>query len=501
MGLISLTGSLVRMSPAHGRPGLFSFSDRFAGTCSQKEAHLRTATRLSKGDQRQPDSQDISKFKSYTLANFNQIPHIQELDEETRFAMEVVGRVLPFRANNYVVEPLIDWQRVPDDPIFKLTFPQRGMLLPHHFQSMAAALRRHANTAELNQIAHRIRLALNPHPAGQLHDNVPLLDGRQIEGMQHKYRQTVLFFPSQGQTCHAYCTFCFRWAQFVGLDELKFATRESETLIAYLREHPEITDVLFTGGDPMIMKTQVLAAYLEPLMEADLPHLRTIRIGSKALSYWPYRFTSDNDADQLMALFRRITDSGLQLAFMAHFSHPAELSTDAVRKAISRLHAAGAQIRTQSPLLAHINDDPEIWSQMWREQVRLGCVPYYMFVVRDTGAQHYFGIPLARAYDIFREAYKDVSGIARTVRGPSMSSHPGKIEILGIRELAGEKVFMLRMLQGRDPDWVLRPFFARYDPDAIWLDDLKPAFGEERFFFEEESLSAANPVPSGGAVG
>jgi hypothetical protein len=124
-----------------------------------------------------------------------------------------------------------------------------------------------------------------------------------------------------------------------------------------------------------------------------------------------------------------------------------------------------------------------------------------MFVVRDTGAQHYFGIPLARAYDIFREAYKDVSGIARTVRGPSMSSHPGKIEILGIRELAGEKVFMLRMLQGRDPDWVLRPFFARYDPDAIWLDDLKPAFGEERFFFEEESLSTANPVPSGGAVG
>ncbi|MCZ6832827.1 MAG: lysine 2,3-aminomutase [Acidobacteria bacterium] len=443
----------------------------------------------------------MSKFKSYTLANFNQIPHIQELDEETRFAMEVVGRVLPFRANNYVVEQLIDWQRVPDDPIFKLTFPQREMLLPHHFQSMAAALRRHATTAELNQIAHRIRMALNPHPAGQLHDNVPLLDGRQIEGMQHKYRQTVLFFPSQGQTCHAYCTFCFRWAQFVGLNELKFATRESDTLIAYLREHPEVTDVLVTGGDPMIMKTQVLAAYLEPLMAADLPHLRTIRIGSKALGYWPYRFTSDNDADQLMALFRRITDSGLQLAFMAHFSHPEELSTDAVRKAISRLHAAGAQIRTQSPLLAHINDDPEIWSQMWREQVRLGCVPYYMFVVRDTGAQHYFGIPLARAYDIFREAYKGVSGIARTVRGPSMSSHPGKIEILGIRELAGEKVFMLRMLQGRDPDWVLRPFFARYDPDAIWLDDLKPAFGEERFFFEEESLSAANPVPSGGAVG
>lgn len=462
---------------------------------------MRHATGLNKGDQCQPESQVIPKFRAYTLANFHQLPQIQELDEETRFAMEVVGRVLPFRANNYVVEQLIDWNRVPDDPIYKLTFPQREMLLPHHFQSMAAALRRHAGATELNQIAHRIRLSLNPHPAGQLHDNVPLLDGRRIEGVQHKYRQTVLFFPSQGQTCHAYCTFCFRWAQFVGLDELKFATRESATLISYLQEHPEVTDVLFTGGDPMIMKTQVLAAYLEPLMAADLPHLRTIRIGSKALAYWPYRFTTDSDAGPLMDLFRRVTESGLQLAFMAHFTHPAELSTAAVREAIGRLRASGAQIRTQSPLLAHINDDPEVWSQMWREQVRLGCVPYYMFVVRDTGAQHYFGIPLARAYDIFREAYKDVSGIARTVRGPSMSSHPGKIEILGIREMAGENVFMLRMLQGRDPDWVLRPFFARYDPDAIWLDDLKPAFGEERFFFEEERPPGANPVPPVGAVG
>ena len=108
-----------------------------------------------------------------------------------------------------------------------------------------------------------------------------------------------------------------------------------------------------------------------------------------------------------------------------------------------------------------------------------------MFVVRDTGAQHFFGVPLERAWQIFRQAYQGISGLGRSVQGPCMSTHPGKIQVLGVTELYGEKVFSLRFVQGRNPDWVLRPFFARYDPNAIWLDDLKPAFGEQKFFFEE----------------
>ena len=162
-----------------------------------------------------------------------------------------------------------------------------------------------------------------------------------------------------------------------------------------------------------------------------------------------------------------------------------ELSTGAVREAIRAVRGTGAQIRTQSPLLRHINDDPEMWARMWHKQVQMGCIPYYMFAVRDTGAQHYFGVPLVRAHHIFREAYKKVSGLGRTVRGPSMSATPGKVQIDGTPTINGKKVMQLRFLQGRNPDWVQRPFFAEYDEDAIWLDDLKPAFGE-RFFFEQE---------------
>lgn len=95
-------------------------------------------------------------------------------------------------------------------------------------------------------------------------------------------------------------------------------------------------------------------------------------------------------------------------------------------------------------------------------------------------------MPLVRAWEIFREAYQDVSGLCRTVRGPSMSANPGKVQVLGASEVGGEKVIELRFIQGRNPDWVHRPFFARYDENATWLGELRPAFGEKRFFFEDE---------------
>jgi len=425
-------------------------------------------------------------IKTYTLPNLRSLPQIQKMSEEEQFQMEVVGNVLPFKTNNYVVEQLIDWNNIPNDPMFVLTFPQKEMLSPNHYEEMASVLKNGESKKQIQEAANKIRLQLNPHPAGQMELNVPTLnDGTKLYGMQHKYKETCLFFPSQSQTCHAYCTFCFRWPQFVGMDELKFAMKEGEQLVQYLLEHPEISDVLFTGGDPMIMKAKIFAKYIDTLLDADIPNLKTIRIGTKALSYWPYKFLTDNDAEETLEIFEKVSNKGLHLAIMAHFNHNVELTTGSVKAAIKQVRKTGAQIRTQSPLLAHINDDANMWAEMWQKQVQLGCIPYYMFVVRDTGAQHYFGVPLVKAQEIFRTAYRKVSGLARTVRGPSMSATPGKVHVLGISEINGKKVIVLQFLQGRNPDWVGRPFFAKYDEKAIWLDDLKPAFGDE-FFFEQE---------------
>lgn len=427
-----------------------------------------------------------TQYKAYSLSNFRNIPQMERLPEELKFDIEVVGHVLPFKTNNFVIDHLIDWERAPDDPLFILNFPQREMLLSQHYEEIAGLVRSGAEAAVIKEAANRIRMQLNPHPAGQISHNIPTLDGEVLHGIQHKYRETVLFFPSQGQTCHAYCSFCFRWPQFVGMSDLKFASREVDRLVAYLQANPKVSDVLFTGGDPLIMSARHLAEYIEPLLAADLPNLRRIRIGTKSLSYWPYRFLDDDDSEELLALFRKVGDSGKHLAFMAHFNHPRELEPAPVRQAIAKVRETGAVIRTQSPLLRHINDDPALWEDMWNTQVDLGCIPYYMFVARDTGAQHYFAVPLVRAWEIFRGAYQRVSGLCRTVRGPSMSANPGKVQVLGVSEVNGEKIIELRFIQGRNPDWVHRPFLAKYDEQATWLNKLKPAFGEKHFFFEAE---------------
>lgn len=424
-------------------------------------------------------------IKSFTLHNYQTIPQIASLSEELIHDIDIVGRVLPFKTNNYVVDELIDWSNVETDPIFTLNFPRRGMLEKRHFAAIEKLVNENADRETISKKVQEIRLSLNPNPAGQEH-NVPYLGEIKLKGIQHKYPETVLFFPSQGQTCHAYCTFCFRWPQFSGMNELKFAMKEVDLLLKYLRIHKEVTDILFTGGDPMVMNASTLEAYIRPLLEPEFSHIHSIRIGTKSLAYWPYRFLTDKDSDDIILLFEEVFNAGKNLSIQAHFNHPKELSTDAVRKAITRIKNTGAQIRTQSPLLRHINDKPEVWSEMWRKQVDLGCIPYYMFIARDTGAKHYFEVPLEKCWNIFRRAYRRVSGLCRTVRGPSMSDHAGKIQVIGIQEVKGEKIFVLRFIQGRNPKWVDIPFFAKYDPKATWFNQLKPAFDEEKFFFEEK---------------
>ena len=426
------------------------------------------------------------KMKFYGLRDIDSIPQLDSISEDQRFAIKVISSVLPFRVNNYVIEELINWNRVPDDPIFQLTFMQKDMLSENQFGRMADALRNGIQTEELNKTVEEIRLELNPHPAGQMTLNVPRHNGKIVPGVQHKYRETVLIFPSSGQTCHSYCTFCFRWAQFVGMNDLKFATDESKSFQEYLIARKDVTDVLITGGDPMIMSAKNLAAYIEPFLEPEFEHIQNIRIGTKSVAYWPYRFVTDKDADDVLRLFEKIVRSGKHLAVMGHYNHWRELSTDVAQEATRRIRSTGAQIRTQSPLIKHVNDDPEVWSRMWMEQVKLGCIPYYFFIERNTGAKEYFSVPLYKTYEIYREAYKNVSGLGRTVKGPSMSALPGKVSIEGISEFNGEKVFVLTMLQARNPEWVKRPFFAEYSEKATWLSDLRPAFGKDKFFYQDE---------------
>jgi KamA family protein len=402
------------------------------------------------------------------------------LPEELRQDMQVVSKVYPFRVNNFVIDQLIDWNN-PEDAILKITFPQRGMLSAEDFEKVKAALQKN-ETEALAKTVREIRMSLNPHPGGQIEKNLPFLQsGEKLSGIQHKYPNTVLFFPSDGQTCHAYCTFCFRWPQFVNDSFTHFGGTSLGQLIQYLKEHEEVNDLLLTGGDPLIMRTANLKKYIDAILSADLSHIRFLRIGTKSLTYWPFRFLNDDDSDELIASFERVVRAGKHLSLVAHINHPNELENENVKKAIKRVQAAGVTIRTQTPLLKGINDSAQIISKLWAKQAELGCVPYYLFVMRDTGPQNYFGVPLVQSLDLYHKAKSSLSGLARGARGPVMSTEDGKIEILGCTEINNEKALVLQFLKARKPTLNGHILHARYDDKALWIDDLKPLFGSKLY--------------------
>jgi len=416
-------------------------------------------------------------YIAYNAKNFRKIEYLKYLDPQFIEDTEIVAKVLPFKTNNYIVDYLIDWRNYEEDPIYLLTFPNKKMLRPEHFDRVKWALKKNLPQEELTSVINNIRLELNPHPANQA-SNVPELEGEKLKGSQHKYRDIILFFPSEGQSCHAHCTFCFRWPQFVKDLDLQFSMREIDLLIQYIVKNPHINEVLFTGGDPLIMNPRTIKRYIDKIFEARIPNLKTIRFGTKSLTFWPFTFLPEfnEEAEEMLSLFRSIVEKGYHLAFMAHFNHPNEMSNSVVQRAIRNIQETGAVIRTQAPLLRTINDEGRIWSDLWKKQVSLGMIPYYMFVERQTGPYDYFSIPLARVYSIYQDAVRHSASFAKTVTAPVMSARQGKVQILGTMDnpQEDEKYFILQYVRHRDYTKTFKPFLMHHDTTSTWVDQLEP---------------------------
>lgn len=433
----------------------------------------------------------MEMYKAISLKEFEHTKQFKLLSNEYQNDLKILTLIFPFKVNSYVLDNLIDWDNWENDPIFKLLFPNRKMLNEWQYKKLSLAYLEN-NEEKIRKEIYQIWMQLNPHPEGQMNLNIPILKNKKLFGIQHQYQETVLAFPSRGQTCHAYCSFCFRWPQFIGQKELKISLSDTTLLLEYLQSKPLVTDVLLTGGDPMVMSFKAFREYLDPLItNIKKTNVQTIRIGTKSLSYYPFKFTSDPEADDFIKYFDYIVSGGINLSFMAHFNHPRELEPDVVSDAVKRIRSTGAQIRTQAPLLKNINDNSKIWAEMWRKQVNLNMIPYYMFVARDTGAKQYFEVPLERAWKIYSNAYRQVSGVCKTVRGPIMSALPGKIQLIGKTEVEKNgnitEAFILRFIQARNPIWVNRPFMAKLNKNAHWLNDLEPLYGDNFFFHDELS--------------
>ncbi len=434
------------------------------------------------------------RWTVYDARTIRKIPQLKRLDPGLVDDIELAARVFPFKVNDYVLRELIDWTDPLNDPIFRLVFPRSAMLPEASRERLRTLATVEASPHLMDREVREIRLQMNPDPSGQTM-NVPVVGEEHLQGIQHKYSDTVLAFPAQGQTCHSYCSFCFRWPQFTDGVVSRHELRDIPALHAYLRLHGEVTDLLITGGDPFVMSARRLRELMLPLLSPELSHVRTIRIGTKALTYWPFRLLT-GDGAALLDTIRELVDAGKQVAIMAHVNHWREMEPEPFRAAVRALRDAGAVIRTQSPVLRGINDTPSIWHRTWADQLTLGMVPYYMFVERDTGAAPYFQVPLARALSLYQDAVSGLSGLARTARGPVMSANAGKLHVVGTLEMGSDKYFILNYLRARDQDMVDRPFLAHFDEEAVWVDDLRPASGFEHFLPKSslDGISVGQPL-------
>ncbi len=411
-----------------------------------------------------------------------------------RLAARAVAAVVPFRANDYITEHLIDWAAAPDDPVYRLFFPQPDMLPAKDVHAIARLLARGAPHAHIRAAARAARTREVPgQPALEL--------GREpVPGMQHEDPGTVAIFPRQGQASHA--SSWFGWARPAGEPGPGVAAGDMDNIVRYLRGCSEVSSVAISGADPMLMGAAALRRYVEPLLDPALGHIDSIEFATQSLSCWPQRFSGDPGASDTLRLFEQVTAADKTLAVMAWYCHPRELGQPAAVAAAARIRSAGAVIRTRAPLVKTVNDDPRAWAAMWRAQLRLGMIPNDMVVMHDTGPQGYFAVTLAAGVQIFQAAFASVSGLCRTVPGPSMQTAPGRVCVDGVTQIAGQKVFVLHMTAARDPVLVGPRFFARFHPGAVWLSDLEPAFAT-RFPFQPPPAPppglwpAKSPLPAG----
>lgn len=348
------------------------------------------------------------------------IRKIDMISQEEKQALKKITDKFVFRANDYYLS-LINWEN-PNDPIRRLVIPNQGELAEY------------GDWDACNEEANYV-----------------------VPGCQHKYQATALLMVSE--VCGAYCRYCFRKRLF--RNDVKEVQSDVSPGIEYIRNHPEISNVLLTGGDSLILSTKKIRSIVEELR--SIPHVKIIRFGSKLPAFNPMRIYED---EELLQIFKEYSTADRRIYVMAHINHPQEI-TEHTRKAFQALMDAGVVVMNQTPILKGINDDPVVLGKLLDELSWAGVAPYYFFQNRPVAGNSDFVIPFAKAVKIIEEAKALTSGLGKRVRYV-MSHSTGKIEILAVEN---GKIY-LKYHQAKNPKDYGR--FMVYDcpKDAAWFDDL-----------------------------
>lgn len=351
------------------------------------------------------------------------LDQLAEIDDDERERLrEVAGRFV-FRTNEYYMS-LVDWSN-PDDPIRRLVIP---------------------DTSELEEW-------------GQLDASFEA-DYTVVPGLEHKYPSTALLLVND--VCGAYCRFCFRKRLF--MDDNDEVVKDVSQGVEYIKRHPEISNVLLTGGDPLIMSTGKLERVIGELREIN--HVQIIRIGTKMPAFNPFRITED---PSLLEMIEKYSTFDKRIYVMAHFNHPVELSEVAI-EGLGLLQKAGAITVNQTPMIAGINDDAVVLSELFNRLSYIGVPPYYVFQCRPTLGNRIYSLPVEQTYEIFEQARMNSSGLAKRAR-LVMSHATGKIEVVGMTDT---QIFFKYVRAHREFDSARFLVFER-NPDAYWFDDYEEA--------------------------
>jgi len=276
-----------------------------------------------------------------------------------------------------------------------------------------------------------------------------------LSGLQHKYPQTALVLATN--KCASYCRFCFR-KRLVGISTQE-VIKNFKHAIDYIQQHKEINNVLITGGDPLMLETEVIREFLEEL--ENIKHLNFIRFGTKTPVFLPNRILKD---EELLKLFR---NNKKQIYLVMQIDHPREITPE-LKRAVKKILRSGVIINNQTVLLKGVNDEPEILANLQKKLVSIGINPYYVFQCRPVRrVKRNFQLSLFKGLRIVEEAKTMMSGHGKRFKY-IMSHKTGKIEIIGILD---DEIYF-KYHQAKDPKKNGKFFKRKLIKTAGWLDEL-----------------------------
>ncbi|MCE5186485.1 MAG: KamA family radical SAM protein [Planctomycetaceae bacterium] len=353
------------------------------------------------------------------MRHFNSLENLDQLGSAQKTRLNAVTQRFAFRSNEYYLS-LIDW----DDPLD----PIRRIIIP-----------------SLDELRDGGRM----DPSDEHSYTV-------LPGLEHKYNSTALLLVSNA--CEGICRYCFRKRVFIRPQ--KETLNDLDAAIEYIGAHTEITNVLLTGGDPLVLPTARLSHIIGKLR--GIEHVQIIRIGSRVPVFNPFRILDD---PTLADLLDKYSLPSKKIYIMTHFCHPRELTETAIR-AVTILQKAGAIITNQCPLIRGVNDDPAALAELLRKASFAGIVPYYLFQCRPALGNYAYTVPIEEGYHIQEAAKAMVSGLAKRIRFV-MSHSTGKIQILAVTD--EHAIFKYhRAANDEDSGKVL---ICRSNPAARWLED------------------------------